>query len=69
MSYGNPPRNYDQSYFNRLLMELNKRDVQTYRRGSDVVIARPARLILTDANGVQWSVVVSTAGVLSTEAA
>jgi hypothetical protein len=68
LSLPNPPANYDRSYMSRLLTELNKRDVLTYKRGADVEIVA-ARLILVAPNGGRWSVVVDNTGALSTVAA
>jgi hypothetical protein len=52
----------------RLLAELNKRDVNTRKRDTDVEIAGSQRLILSSPDGTRWSITVSNAGAISATA-
>jgi hypothetical protein len=60
-----PPDRYDRGYMARLLMELNRRDVNTRKGNADVEIAGSQRLILSSPDGTRWSITVSNAGAIS----
>jgi hypothetical protein len=60
-----PPDRYDRSYMSRLLMELNKREINTRKNDTDVEIAGAQRLILSSPDGTRWSITVSNAGAIS----
>lgn len=63
------PAKYDQDNEKNLRTALTQADGKNYKKGQDLEIVRPQRLILRSANGTRYALVVDNSGNLSTSAA
>ncbi|HEY2011383.1 MAG TPA: hypothetical protein VGH23_20510 [Rhizomicrobium sp.] len=59
-----PADQYDKANEAQTRSKIEQADALNQKKGQDVVINKN-RLILTDANGVQWAASISTSGVLT----
>ena len=68
MRLASAPKEYDSSSEQALRNEVLKADLENWKRGRDIELARGDRVILRSPNGTRYAITVSNAGALSTVA-